>query len=87
MYLHGGDNGFECGSPCRIAIRFDDGAAENWVGEIPSGGENAIFVEEDEKFARIRGVKKIAFDVKREGMGRHAVFETGGYDAAKWPAL
>jgi len=87
VYLHGDQNGFECASPCKIAIKFDD-TAEQWTGEIPSGGENAIFVKDDQKFLdRIQGVKRVQFDVKRKGIGPQTlVCEIGGFDPSKWPS-
>ena len=88
VYLHGDKNGFECATPCRIAIKFDD-AAEQWTGEIPSGGEPAIFVVDDQKFIdRMAHAKRVQFDVKRQGIGPQTlVFEVGGFDPAKWPSF
>lgn len=88
VYLHGGANGFDCASPCKVSIKFDD-KPETWAGEIPSGGENAMFVDDDQKFIdRLRQVHKVIFDVKREGMGPQTlVFETSGFDPNKWPQL
>jgi hypothetical protein len=89
VYVFGSKPGYECASPCRIGVQFDDGAVEQLKGKIPETGEPAVFIEEDAAFlARLPKAHKIAVTLKPKGKpAQTAVFETGGYDAAKFLPL
>lgn len=87
VYLFG--PGFRCGSPCRIAMRFDDGPTERLEASIPPTGEPALFIEDDRKFiARLEDSESISMDVvQKDGTRRTIEFLVGGYDATKFPQL
>jgi hypothetical protein len=84
-YLFG--PGFRCGSPCRIAMRFDGGPTERLEASIPPTGEPALFIEQDRKFiARLEASDSISMDiVQKDGTRRTIEFLVGGYDSAKFP--
>jgi hypothetical protein len=86
-YLFAGGAGFDCPAPCRLRIRFDDAPASDWAGEIPSTGEPAVFIVDDERFvAKLAAAKTITIDAVRKDRGPVALtFEVGGFDGAKWP--
>lgn len=89
VYLHGGAQGFKCGTPCVAVVRFDDATPVRLEASIPEGGEPAIFVEADKDFlARMDAARRVAFEIERAGAGpQQIVFEVGGYDATKWAHL
>ena len=89
VYLHGGAQGFTCGKPCTVAVQFDDGAPAKLEASIPSGGEPAVFIEDDKAFlTRMDAAQRVTFQVDRKGFGKQkVVFEVGGYDASKWVQL
>ena len=55
----------------------------------PPTGEPAIFIKDDPAFiAALQKAKRVTLDVVLKSRGKTTlVFETGGYDPAKWPAL
>lgn len=87
VYLFG--PGFRCGSPCRLAMRFDDGPTERLEASIPPTGEPALFIEDDRKFiARLESSESISMDVvQKDGEKRTIEFAVGGYDPKKFPQL
>ena len=72
----------ECGPPCRLQIRFDDGDAQSYVGDPADTGTGpALFIEERDRFlAAMRGAQRVRIQLPRSG---HLVpvfeFETGGF--------
>jgi len=79
---------FDCKKGCAtLPVRFDDGKPEHMKATIPSGGEPALFIDDDKPFiARLQKAKTIAIDFTISGGGEQpATFEVGGYDPAKLP--
>lgn len=72
----------ECGPPCTLRIRFDDGEPESFAGDPADTGTGpALFIEERERFlAAMREAKSIRIQLPRSG---HLVpvfeFEVGGF--------
>ena len=88
-YLFGNGKGFECGGGCSLAIRFDDQAPKRMKAYLPETGEPAIFISDDKAFIeRLDAAQVISIDVTEKGRGaRTLVFEVGGFDATKFPAV
>ena len=88
-YLFGNGKGFECGSGCSLAIRFDDQAPKRMKAYLPETGEPAIFISDDKAFIeRLDAAQVISIEVTEKGRGaRTLVFEVGGFDATKFPAV
>jgi hypothetical protein len=84
-YLFGGGKGFECRGTCTLAMRFDD-QPQRMKAYLPPTGEPAIFISDDKAFiTRLVHAGKIAIDVSEKGRkARTLVFETGGFDAARF---
>ena len=78
----------ECGPPCRLTIRFDDGEPQVFTGDPADTGTGpALFIEERDRFlAALREARGIRIQLPRSG---HLVpvfeFETGGFRPS--PAL
>lgn len=88
VYLFGSGKGFQCRGVCSLAAKFDDKPAKI-AAYLPDTGEPAIFIKDDKAFlAKLAQTQKIAIDVTEKGKSpRTLVFEVGGYDSAKFPAL
>jgi hypothetical protein len=82
IYLVLTQKALECGPPCRLQIRFDDGDAQSYVGDPADTGTGpALFIEERDRFlAAMRGAQRVRIQLPRSG---HLVpvfeFETGGF--------
>lgn len=87
-YLFGSGKGFECGKPCTLSIRYDDGPPQRIRAHLPETGEPAIFITDDRGFiAKVSKAQKISIDVTAKGKGAQTlVFEVGGFDPEKFPA-
>ncbi|MET0225155.1 MAG: hypothetical protein ABW187_01820 [Dokdonella sp.] len=88
-YLFGNGKGFECGSGCSLAIRFDDQPPKRMKAYLPETGEPAVFISDDKAFIeRLDAAEVVSIDVTEKGRGaRTLVFEVGGFDAAKFPPV
>jgi hypothetical protein len=81
---------FDCGKGCAtLPVRFDDAPVQRMKATIPPSGEPALFIDDDKGFiAKLVKAKAVAIDATIKGEGpKTFVFEVGGYDAAKLPAL
>jgi hypothetical protein len=82
VYLVLTQKALECGPPCRLQIRFDEGQAQSYVGDPADTGTGpALFIEERERFlAAMRAAKRVRIQLPRSG---HLVpvfeFEVGGF--------
>jgi hypothetical protein len=87
-FLFGSGKGFQCAGDCNIAATFD-GKAKTLKGYLPPTGEPAIFIKDDPAFiAALQKARRVTLDVVLKSRGKTTlVFETGGYDPAKWPTL
>ena len=89
VYLHGGTQGFTCGTPCTVVTGFDDEKPVKLSASIPEGGEPAIFIEDDREFLeRMEKAQRVRFAVTRKGGGPETVtFEVGGFEPSRWKTL
>ena len=82
VYLVLTQKALECGPPCRLQIRFDDGETQSFVGDPADTGTGpALFIEERDRFlAAMRGARRVRIELPRSG---HLVpvfeFEVGGF--------
>ncbi len=82
VYLVLTQKALECGPPCTLSIRFDDGEARSFPGDPADTGTGpALFIEERERFlAAMRDARKVRVQLPRSG---HLVpvfeFEVGGF--------
>lgn len=86
-YLYDNDNqGFRCGTPCRISVQFDEQAPQRYPANLPDTGEPAMFIENDKAFIKaLEGARKLALAVTmKDGVERELVFEVDGFAADKW---
>ncbi len=88
VYLYRDGKGFECRGTCSLSVRFDD-EPQKIKAYLPKSGEPAMFIKDDKAFlARMQKAQKIQIDVIEKDKGpRTLIFEVGGFDPAKWPAL
>lgn len=87
VYLYDNDNqGFRCGTPCRINVQFDEQPAQRYPANLPDTGEPALFIENDKAFIKaMEGARKLTFSVTmKDGVQREVVFEVAGFVADKW---
>lgn len=79
------DKGFVCHKRCNVVMHFD-GHRHVYKGYLPDGSEPAMFIKDYKGFiARLKKADKVTMEVTIKG--RHVqtlVYETGGFDAAKW---
>ncbi|WP_146910382.1 hypothetical protein [Arenimonas daejeonensis] len=72
----------QCGSPCVLEIRFDDGEPQDYTGDPADTGTGpALFIEERDRFlAAMREARQVRIKLPRSG---HLVpvfeFEVGGF--------
>ncbi len=81
-YLLLAEKDFRCGKPCRLALRFDDGAEASWAGKQADSGKGpALFVEDDARFLEALSKARLVHFGLPAGSGRIASlsFETGGF--------
>jgi hypothetical protein len=82
VYLVLTQKALECGPPCRLQIRFDDGEAQSFAGDPADTGTGpALFIEERDRFlAAMRSARRVRIQLPRSG---HLVpvfeFEVGGF--------
>jgi hypothetical protein len=82
VYLVLTQKALECGPPCRLMIRFDEGEAQSYAGDPADTGTGpALFIEERERFiAAMRLAQRVRIQLPRSG---HLVpvfeFEVGGF--------
>ena len=82
VYLVLTQKALECGPPCTLSLRFDDGEKLSFAGDPADTGTGpALFIEERERFlAAMRAAKTIRVQLPRSG---HLVpvfeFEVGGF--------
>jgi len=79
---------FDCKKGCpALPVRFDDAKPERMKATVPSGGEPALFIDDDKTFiAKMQKAHNVAIDVDIQGGGEQTVvFEVAGYDASKLP--
>lgn len=88
LYDHSPGEHFVCRGQCNIVMHFD-GARHVHRGYLPDGGEPAMFIKDYKGFTqRMAKAKTVDMDVIVKGEGqRTLVFETGGFDDAKWLPL
>ena len=81
-YLLLAEKDFRCGSPCRLKLRFDDGAEADWAGKQADSGKGpALFVQDDARFLDALSKARLVRVGLPAGSGRIASisFETGGF--------
>jgi len=81
---------FDCSKGCAtLPVKFDDAPAQRMKATIPPTGEPALFIDNDKDFiAKMRKAKAVSIDATIKGDGAKSfVFEVGGYDPAKMPAV
>ena len=88
IFLFGTGHGFVCKGNCVIQAQFD-GKPHPLRAFLPTTGEPAIFIRDDKPFIdAMEKTKRIVMDVEMQDGGKQElVFETGGYDPAKWTEL
>ena len=87
-YLYGHGRGFVCRQVCDLAMQVD-GRRELWKAYLPSTGEPAMFIRDDQRFiAMLSKAQLIEMDVITKDHGPETLqFRVGGYDASKFPLL
>lgn len=81
-YLLLAEKDFRCGKPCRLTLRFDDGAEAEWAGKQADSGKGpALFVEDDARFVDALSKARLLRLGLPPGSGRISSlsFETGGF--------
>ena len=81
-YLLLAEKDFRCGRPCRLQLRFDDGAEADWAGKQADSGKGpALFVQDDARFLDALSKARLVRFGLPPGSGRIASlsFETGGF--------
>lgn len=89
VYLFASGKGFRCGKGCTLAARVD-GAPVSLAAHAPETGEPAVFIDDDTGFlARLAArPQRIEIDATLDSRGPVTLlFETGGYDDAKFLPL
>lgn len=88
-YLFGSGKGFDCSGNCMIGAHFDDQPVRRLKAYLPETGEPAIFISDDKAFIeRMGSAQSVSIDLVEKGKGaRTLVFETGGFEAARFPVL
>ena len=88
VYLYGHGRGFVCRHVCDL-VMLVDGRREVWKAYLPSTGEPAMFIRDDQRFiAMLPKAKLIEMDVVTQDHGPETLqFRVGGYDASKFPSL
>ncbi|AIF46738.1 hypothetical protein [Dyella japonica] len=87
--FNGGPHGFVCKGVCSIKATFD-GKPGTISAFAPTTGEPALLFKDDKGFiAQLEKAKKITMDVTLQDGEKKVtlVFETGGFDPAKWQAV
>jgi hypothetical protein len=85
-YLVLAQDALQCGPPCVLQIRFDDGAAEAFVGDPADTGTGpALFIVDRDGFlARLRTAKRVRIALPETAHLRPSFeFEVGGFDAER----
>ena len=88
VYLLLDNAAFDCRKGCAtLAVRLDDAKPERMKATIPSGGEPALFIDDDKGFiAKMSRSKTVSIDITlKDGGDQTVAFEVGGYDASKMP--
>lgn len=85
VFLFGNGHGFVCKGNCTLQAQFD-GKPHPLRAFLPTTGEPAIFIRDDKAFiAAMEKTKRITVNVEMQDGGKQElVFETGGFDPAKW---
>ena len=81
-YLLLAEKDFRCGTPCRLKLRFDDGAETEWAGKQADSGKGpALFVQDDARFLDALSKARLVRVGLPPGSGRIASvsFEIGGF--------
>jgi hypothetical protein len=89
VFLYGSKPGFVCRGNCTIATTVD-GKPVKIKAFAPSTGEPALMIRDDKAFiALLQKAKKISMDVTlANGEKKQTlVYETGGFDPAKWVSV
>lgn len=88
VYLYGHGRGFVCKRVCDLAMQVD-GRREVWKAYLPTTGEPALIIQDDQRFiAMLPKAKLIEMDVITQDHGPETLqFQVGGYDASKFLAL
>lgn len=76
----------QCGPPCRLEIRFDDGEPETWAGDPADTGTGpALFIVDDARFlAAVRDADRVQIRLPETAILRPTFeFEVGGFDAGR----
>lgn len=88
VYLYGHGRGFVCQHVCNLAMQVD-GRREVWKAYLPTTGEPALIIRDDQRFiAMLSKAKLIEMDVITQDHGPETLqFQVGGYDASKFLSL
>jgi hypothetical protein len=81
-YLLLAEKDFRCGKPCRLKLRFDEGADADWAGKQADSGKGpALFIEDEARFIDALGTAKLVRITLPPGSGRigSLAFEIGGF--------
>ena len=76
----------ECGPPCRLEIRFDDGEPETWAGDPADTGTGpALFIVDDARFLEaVADAERVRIRLPATATLRPTFeFEVGGFDPAR----
>lgn len=79
----------ECGPPCTLSLRFDDGAPRRFEGDPADTGTGpALFIVDREGFlAAMREAEKVRVELPRSGaLVPMFEFEVGGFDGGRTEA-
>ena len=88
VYLYGHGDGFVCKHVCDLVMQVD-GRREVWKAYLPTTGEPALFIQNDQRFiAMLPKAKLIEMDVITKDQGPETLqFQVDGYDASKFLSL
>ena len=86
-YLLLAEQKFDCGKPCTLTLRFDDGTGSTWTGKQADSGKGpALFIVDDGKFIAALSKAKLLRIGLPAGSGRISSlgFDVGGYHAERF---
>jgi hypothetical protein len=83
VYLLLQQKNFNCGSPCKLQLSFNDGPLETWPGKQADSGKGpALFIEDEPRFMKALPTARTVRIVLPKGSGNitSLTFELAGFD-------
>jgi len=87
VYLLLQQKNFNCGSPCKLQLSFNDGPLETWPGKQADSGKGpALFIEDEPRFMKALPTAKTLRVVLPKGSGNITSlnFELSGFDPTRY---